>query len=169
MNQMFIYNMVRTSPNEVIDNMHKTAKEIRCNFGRGIALLFIFILLGIFMVETQLNELTLEDDFAKVLNLRREQKTEDYTFYLLGDQINIGHWAIPEVKIEQDKVVIVFGSERQVVVPLKDLRDNMTKWTEGSLQQAEEYYQVTSRNASDLRENTEKYFKAISKDLNYYF
>lgn len=121
------------------------------------------------MVEMQLNELTLESNFVKVLNIRQEQKTKEYTMYLLGDRANIGHFTLPEVKMEQDKVVIALGSERQLVVPLKELRDNMTKWTAANLQQMDEYYQATSKNASNLRENTEKYFEAISRDLNYYF
>lgn len=149
--------------------MHKTAKEIRWIFGRGIVFLFIFILLGIFTVEMQLNELTLESDFAKVLNIRQEQKTQDYTIYLMGDQANIGRWALPEVKLEQDKVIITLDHKRQLIVPMKELRENAEKWTDSSLQQVKEYYQATSRNASDLRKNTEKFFEAVSKDLNYYF
>lgn len=149
--------------------MRRNDREVRRKFIYGIGILFVFIAAGIFAVETQLNTLTLESEFAKVLNLKRDQTAKELSFYFLGERISLGEWEMPTAELKDDYIVVRLGGEKETAWPIGWLRDLTGKNREDAIRNVYVYYKKAREAARDMRETMEEYYGAILEDLNYYF
>lgn len=65
--------------------MRKAERDRRRNFAYAVAGLFLFIFCGVILVEMQLNQLTADSGFTKVLNIRRGQAADSVDIYCMGE------------------------------------------------------------------------------------
>lgn len=67
--------------------MRKEIKQQRKQFITAIFLLFLFIMVGTCLAEVQMNGLTMESAFSKILNIRYGQDANgsEVTVYVLGE------------------------------------------------------------------------------------
>lgn len=138
-------------------------------FASGVVCLLLFILLGIVAVEMQLNTLTLESDFAKVLNLRRNQESKTVSAYIFGEQVSLGEWKYPSAEMIAGDFVLALSADKQVRVHARSLDDLLEHEGKGVIERLRGYYQNARPAVADLREALGNYYATLVKHVRYYF
>lgn len=85
---------------------------------RGFLLLILIVAVGVVIAEKQLNDLTLQEDSVKTLNIKRDEASGVYVIYLLGSSYRLkGIYQLAKID-SQDNALIVASTGRDYTVPM---------------------------------------------------
>lgn len=119
--------------------LHKTEKQ-KNFFGYAILLLFVFIFSGIVVVEVQLNDLTRESDFAKVLNIKRNRDTQEVVVYFMGETNDIGKVDYLKVDLNESEIIVMVADDRNIKFPYKKWYLEGINVVDNLKEKAKQYY-----------------------------
>lgn len=119
--------------------MRKEEKQKRI-IGPAVLLLIIFIFSGLYLVEIQLNDLTRDSEFTKILNIKRDQETKEVMLYFMGEDNALGKWAYLKYDVNESEITISVAENRNLHIPYK-------KW-----------YVVMTDNLNDAKTAAERYY-----------
>lgn len=112
--------------------MRKQEKQKKV-IGPALLLFIVFVFSGLYLADVQLNDLTQEREFSKILNIRRDPATKEVAAYFIGGERALGKWEYFHYEVNASEITISVAKNRIWHVPYK-------KWYAAALQYYAEFF-----------------------------
>lgn len=142
--------------------MRKHGRNIDRKLLFAVFFFAVFVVSGVMAAEIQLNELTLESDFSRTFNMKRDQKENEAFLYLFGERISLGHWDAAREETANAHA----GLKRIALAPrFRFIEEDAGKAAE----EIASIYQEARTAVGVMRKKLENYYTILKDDLNDYF
>lgn len=131
---------------------------------RALLLLALFVGIGVFAAEAQLNALTLRSDFVRVANLRREDG-QAWALYVLGARMLLTETGYPDLLWRDGVLTVALRPDWMLRLPVEAAAREGAHWTAVAQRTLRETYTVLEGELRQARRSAVVYAKELQEYL----